>query len=383
MNILIIPSWYNTKKNPTNGSFFREQAMALKDAGHNVIVAFVEVELISFKSKKNKIDIYDDNGIKTYRIIQGKPSKTSNLGTAFAFNLGLNKIYKYIKEKEKVDIVHLHSCLWGGLGAVSISKKLNVPLVITEHSSYYARFKVRYLEDLMIKYILENADKVISVSNSLKNILSKYKCDIEVLPNMVDCNKFSPKENLLNNKSNKDEFTFLSLCYLNKNKGIDILIRAFEKYLKKFNVKLVIGGDGPEKGPLIKLVKSLNISDKVEFKGALSREKVYEEINNCDAFILPSRFETFGVVLIEALSNGKPVISTKNGGANEIITKENGLLIDIDNVDQLGNAMICIIKNYEKYNKEKIRENCINTYDKKVIIEKLGKIYKNVLSLIE
>ena len=383
MNILIIPSWYNTKKNPTNGSFFREQAMALKDAGHNVIVAFVEVELISFKSKKNKIDIYDDNGIKTYRIIQGKPSKTSNLGTAFAFNLGLNKIYKYIKEKEKVDIVHLHSCLWGGLGAVSISKKLNVPLVITEHSSYYARFKVRYLEDLMIKYILKNADKVISVSNSLKNILSKYKCDIEVLPNMVDCNKFSPKENLLNNKSNKDEFTFLSLCYLNKNKGIDILIRAFEKYLKKSNVKLVIGGDGPEKGPLIKLVKSLNISDKVEFKGALSREKVYEEINNCDAFILPSRFETFGVVLIEALSNGKPVISTKNGGANEIITKENGLLIDIDNVDQLGNAMICIIKNYEKYNKEKIRENCINTYDKKVIIEKLGKIYKNVLSLIE
>ena len=383
MNILIIPSWYNTKKNPTNGSFFREQAMALKDAGHNVIVAFVEVELISFKSKKNKIDIYDDNGIKTYRIIQGKPSKTSNLGTAFAFNLGLNKIYKYIKEKEKVDIVHLHSCLWGGLGAVSISKKLNVPLVITEHSSYYARFKVRYLEDLMIKYILKNADKVISVSNSLKNILSKYKCDIEVLPNMVDCNKFSPKENLLNNKSNKDEFTFLSLCYLNKNKGIDILIRAFEKYLKKSNVKLVIGGDGPEKGPLIKLVKSLNISDKVEFKGALSREKVYEEINNCDAFILPSRFETFGVVLIEALSNGKPVISTKNGGANEIITKENGLLIDIDNVDQLGNAMICIMKNYEKYNKEKIRENCINTYDKKVIIEKLGKIYKNVLSLIE
>ena len=383
MNILIIPSWYSTKKNPTNGSFFREQAMALKDAGHNVIVAFVEVELISFKSKNNKIDIYDDNGIKTYRIIQGKPSKTSNLGTAFAFNLGLNKIYKYIKEKEKVDIVHLHSCLWGGLGAVSISKKLNVPLVITEHSSYYARFKVRYLEDLMIKYILKNADKVISVSNSLKNILSKYKCDIEVLPNMVDCNKFSPKENLLSNKSNKDEFTFLSLCYLNKNKGIDILIRAFEKYLKKSNVKLVIGGDGPEKGPLIKLVKSLNISDKVEFKGALSREKVYEEINNCDAFILPSRFETFGVVLIEALSNGKPVISTKNGGANEIITKENGLLIDIDNVDQLGNAMICIIKNYEKYNKEKIRENCINTYDKKVIIEKLGKIYKNVLSLIE
>lgn len=383
MNILIIPSWYNTKKNPTNGSFFREQAMALKDAGHNVIVAFVEVELISFKSKNNKIDIYDDNGIKTYRIIQGKPSKTSNLGTAFAFNLGLNKIYKYIKEKEKVDIVHLHSCLWGGLGAVSISKKLNVPLVITEHSSYYARFKVRYLEDLMIKYILENADKVISVSNSLKNILSKYKCDIEVLPNMVDCNKFSPKENLLNNKSNKDEFTFLSLCYLNKNKGIDILIRAFAKYFNNLNVKLVIGGDGPERENLIQLATSLNILNKIEFTGALSRERVYEEIDNCDAFVLASRFETFGVVLIEALSNGKPVISTKNGGANEIVSEENGLLIDIDNVDQLGKAMICIIKNYEKYNKEKIRENCINTYDKKVIIEKLGKIYKNVLSLIE
>ena len=381
MNILIIPSWYNTKKNPTNGSFFREQAMALKDAGHNVIVAFVEVELMSSKLKDKKINVYEDNGVKTYRIIQAKLPKTGNIGTAFAFEIGLTKIYKYIKEREKVDIVHLHSCLWGGLAAVSISKKLSVPLVITEHSSYYARFKVSYFEELIIKYTLKNSKKLLAVSNSLKNILSKYNCDIEVLPNMVDCDKFRSKENLLNYKDNKDEFTFLSVSYLNKNKGTDILIRAFAKYFNNLNVKLVIGGDGPERENLIQLATSLNILNKIEFTGALSRERVYEEIDNCDAFVLASRFETFGVVLIEALSNGKPVISTKNGGANEIVSEENGLLIDIDNVDQLGKAMKHIMENYQKYDKKKIREKCSKIYDRKVIVEKLENLYKDCLSV--
>lgn len=379
MNILIIPSWYATNSNPTNGSFFREQAMALKEAGHNVIVAFVEVRLASRDLFSEKVDIKDDNGIKTYRIIQEKIPKTGNIGTAIAFRRGLIKIIKNLYNRENIDIVHLHSCIWGGIGAVSASRKLNIPLVITEHSSYYSRYRVKMIEKLILRYSFKSANKVISVSNSLREIISKYKSNIEVIPNMVDCDKVLSIINKKNNLGEEGQFTFLSLCYLKKNKGIDILIRAFSTYFRGKEVKLIIAGDGPERENLENLSKELGILEQVEFKGALNRDEVYKVMSNCNIFVLPSKFETFGVVLIEALANGKPVISTRNGGANDIVTDENGILVDIDDIEGLGKAMVDLKLNYNKYNEEEIRNSCINKYSKKIITRQLEKVYSELI----
>lgn len=379
MNILIIPSWYATNSNPTNGSFFREQAMALKEAGHNVIVAFVEVRLASRDLFSEKVDIKDDNGIKTYRIIQGKIPKTGNIGTVIAFRRGLIKIIKNLYNRENIDIVHLHSCIWGGIGAVSASRKLNIPLVITEHSSYYSRYRVKMIEKLILRYSFKSANKVISVSNSLREIISKYKSNIEVIPNMVDCDKVLSIINKKNNLGEEEQFTFLSLCYLKKNKGVDILIRAFSTYFRGKEVKLIIAGDGPERENLENLSKELGILEQVEFKGALNRDEVYKVMSNCNIFVLPSKFETFGVVLIEALANGKPVISTRNGGANDIVTDENGILVDIDDIEGLGKAMVDLKLNYNKYNEEEIRNSCINKYSKKIITRQLEKVYSELI----
>jgi L-malate glycosyltransferase len=379
VNILIIPSWYATNSNPTNGSFFREQAMALKEAGHNVIVAFVEVRLASRDLFSEKVDIKDDNGIKTYRIIQGKIPKTGNIGTAIAFRRGLLKIIKNLYNRENIDIVHLHSCIWGGIGAVSASRKLNIPLVITEHSSYYSRYRVKMIEKLILRYSFKSANKVISVSNSLREIISKYKSNIEVIPNMVDCDKVLSIINKKNNLGEEGQFTFLSLCYLKKNKGVDILIRAFSTYFRGKEVKLIIAGDGPERESLENLSKELGILEQVEFKGALNRDEVYKVMSNCNIFVLPSKFETFGVVLIEALANGKPVISTRNGGANDIVTDENGILVDIDDIEGLGKAMVDLKLDYNKYNEEEIRNSCINKYSKKIITRQLEKVYSELI----
>lgn len=377
MNILIIPSWYSTDDNPTNGSFFREQAHALKEKGNNVTVAFVEVRLFSVVNNEEEVKVIDDNGIKTYRIVQGKLPKTGNIGTAIAFKIGLKKIYEEIIKKEKIDVIHLHSCIWGGIGGAFMAKKLKVPFVITEHSSYYGRFNVNFIESQIIKYTFKNADKVIAVSSYLKQIISKYhNGDIDIIPNMVDCNEFlcCKSENQNSNK----KFTFLSLCYLKSNKGVDILIKAFSKYFKEESVELIVGGDGSERANLEELVRELGVSGQVIFKGALSREEVKHEMNNCNVFVLPSRFETFGVVLIEALASGKPVISTRNGGANDIVKDLNGILVNIDDVNDLGENMYYMYKNYKEYEVDIIREDCINRYSKEKTIKKLLNIYSKV-----
>jgi len=93
MNILVIPSWYGTKVNPTNGSFFKEQALALKEKGHNVIIAFVEVTLEKLSNEDKKVQYYIDEGLKTYRIKENKIRKTGNIGTSMAIKRGIIKIY--------------------------------------------------------------------------------------------------------------------------------------------------------------------------------------------------------------------------------------------------------------------------------------------------
>lgn len=377
MNILVIPSWYSNDTNPTNGSFFREQALELSKAGHTVIVAYVEETLKNLSDEEKKVKCSNDEGLITYRLFSRKLPKSGNIGTSFAVRKGLLNVFEIINQEYKIDVIHLHSCIWAGLGATAISKKYNIPLVITEHSSYYKRCKQYFWEILINNYVLNSADSLICVSSALKNTISKYRDDddIEVIPNMIDCESFNYKINC-----NLKKFTFLSVCYLNSNKRIDLLIKAFANQFSGLDCELIVGGDGPEKERLISLASELKIENQVKFLGHLDREEVMKTMRDCHVFVLPSKVETFGIVLIEALSCGKPVISCKNGGSEDIINEKNGIIIDKDDFISLGKAMLTIKENYEKYNSEAISEECKEKYSKDLIIKRIEEVYFKVVN---
>ena len=102
-------------------------------------------------------------------------------------------------------------------------------------------------------------------------------------------------------------------------------------------------------------------------------------MNRCDVFVLPSRYETFGVVYIEALASGRPVIGALNGGAEDIINNLNGYLIPIDDIDILAEKMIEVYDNIESYDEEEIRIDCLKRFSPKVIVNKIISVYKEVL----
>ena len=192
------------------------------------------------------------------------------------------------------------------------------------------------------------------------------KNKITVIGNMVDFSMFIPKE-----KKKSEDITLFSLAYLVPEKGIDRLIKAFaEAFKDDDNIKLRIGGYGNKEEEYKKLSSDLGMDEKITFLGEVKREDVVKEMNNCDGFVLPSEHETFGVVYIEALSLGKPVLGTKNGGAEDIIKDFNGILVE---------GLKSFVKKIPEFSKEKIRENCINSYSEKVIIEKIKNVYKEVL----
>lgn len=378
MHVMFIPSWYSNKRNPVHGSFFKEQAKALQKEGIKITVAYNEIwplTLLGKVKEKIGINIELEEGLKTYRyknfnFLPKNPKMFS------IFNRRMDRLYKEIIKREgKIDIIHCQSSFWAGISAHYISKKYNIPLIITEHTSIK---KAYYLKESYKPYILDSynkADKLIAVGNGLKKELVTLtnRDDILVIPNLIPIDNFSIKEN--NNK----EFTFFSLAFLEGEKGMDTLIKAFNKGFKNTNTKLIIGGEGSQKEELVKLTKTLGIEDKVNFLGALTREEVSYNMRECDAFVLASRYETFGVVYIEALASGKPVIGTYNGGAEDIINNENGILVNIDNVEELSKGMIELKDNIKKYNAIKIRENCIAKYSEKRITEEIIKIYEELI----
>lgn len=376
MHIMVIPSWYSSKANKVHGSFFKEQFKALQKDGEKISVAYNEIWPITKFGKmkeKRKINFKVEDNLRTYRY-KDYNYFPKNPMMFKSFNKRMDKLYKEIVRKEgKVDIIHAHSCFWGGIAASYISKKYNIPLVITEHSSLkYAK----YSRDSYKKYIFDaykEADVLIAVGTGLKEEISGYvDREIDVIPNMVDLNLF-----YIDNNNNKNEkFTFFSCAFLEEGKGMEDLIKAFADAFKGQDVILNIGGDGSTKNALEELSKELEMDNQIKFLGSLSRTQVSEEMRKCDAFALPSEHETFGVVYIEALACGKPVIGANNGGAEDIIEDCNGIIANKKDIDSIKDALIEIKENYNIYDKNLIGKKVVDKYSEEVLVEGLKGVYK-------
>ena len=230
MHIMVIPSWYATSRNKVHGSFFKEQFKALSNAGIKITVAYNEIWPITMlgKIKESRgIQFAIEDGLKTYRYKDYNYFPKNPLMFK-SFNRRMDKIYNEIVKREgKVDIIHAHSAFWGGLSANYISKKHNIPLVLTEHSSLkYAK----YAKESYKKYIYEaydNADVLIAVGNGLKREMENYTHNnIRVIHNMVDLSRFG-NDNNKEIKKDDDTFSVFSCAFLEEGKGMENLIKAF------------------------------------------------------------------------------------------------------------------------------------------------------------
>ncbi|WP_409272367.1 glycosyltransferase [Neobacillus sp. SCS-31] len=382
MNILIIPSWYSSKNNSIKGSFFREQAIALKKAGHHVIIlnATYKDRTGYFDSDNYKLRKYYDEGVLVYSYVTPAFGITRTKRIMFNhFLRRLERLFRKIQaDGEQVDVIHAHSFIPAGYGASVIGKKHNIPVVITEHASSIINKSLSAIEVSYFKKSIELSNAIICVGEGLKQSiieLTGTKKYIEVIPNIVSPLFQFKHRNRINN-----EFTFCSVGNLNIGKRFGPTISAFTSAFKgNSQIKLKIIGEGEQYTKLKNQIDSLGMRDQISLLGVLPREKVAYHMQNSDAFVLASAFETFGVVYIEALACGKPVIGTRNGGADSIINQENGILIDVDNENQLTEAMREMVGNYDKYKKEEISAITIKKYGEKSITNKLNVIYEGCI----
>src|ERR1700741_791393 len=132
--------------------------------------------------------------------------------------------------------------------------------------------------------------------------------------------------------------------------------------------ELVIGGDGPDREKLEAQVQSLGVERYCRFLGGLNREQVRERMQQCDAFVLSSLHETFGVVVGEAMACGKPVISTRCGGPEFFVNDENGVLVDAANPQALADAMADFINNRHSFDPQTVRASVVNRFSPEAFV---------------
>lgn len=383
MHVLILPSWYPADEYDINGVFFREQAIALKKQG--VTVGVISISLLSLRKMRNifsytitKVSVTEEEDIPTYRkSYRNWFYKIPVLGKAW-YVLNARKLFlRYVKEQGYPDIIHVHSILDAGFAAMNIKNRFSIPYVVTEHSTSFARNLHSQRELKLIRMIADQSNLNIAVSSPFASLLHiKTGKEWTVMPNIVHERFFRE----IREPGNQLNFRFINICFLSKKKRVDLLINAFSSVFGgNPKIELYIGGTGDQLPELKQLVSNLNLEKQVVFLGALSRNQVMEEVEKAEVFVLSSEFETFGVVLIEALALGKPVISTRSGGPEDIVEEYNGLLVPVNNVEALADAMQYMVDNYHKFDQTEIQHRCYKKYSEESVGKALKELYWQVL----
>lgn len=375
MYSLFVTMGYPTPKYITYGNFEFDQAKALKNQGVKVVYAAVDNRSIRRwrkwgidKTKIEGIDIYSIN-IPLGRLPQSIKRKVSTFG--------LKLLYKKIeKDHGKPDIIHSHFPLYSYV-ASQLKKAINVCLVVTEHSSTINREVISKDFYYMAKTAYSASDALIVVSPSLQKVIkNQFNVSSTYIPNIVDLDIFEYRE-----KVESDTFNFVSTGNLIDLKRMDLTITAFKKaFLRSDKVSLTIFGGGPNKGDLEDLISKNNLNSQVKLMGEVERSIIAKKYQETDAFVLASQTETFGVAYIEALAMGIPVIATKCGGPEAFVHKDNGIMIDVDNLDQLTLAMQQMYQNSKNYDHRQIAKKTSENFSPKTVANKIIEVYKDVLS---
>ena len=383
MHVLIVPASYPRFYKSLSGTFYRDQAIALMKSGAAVGVidpaprSIRTFTLGGLASHRSQVTTTVDAGFPVVHANDWCLPYARKLYAKQFIRRAMDLFEHYSREFGRPDVIHGQGMLWGGVAARAIAVASGIPYVLTEHSGEYALFPILPWTLPLIRETMRDASSVLAVSSELARRLRPLGDGrpLRVVPNVVDTEFFHRPQP----RAVVEPFLFVSVASQLMYKGMDVLLRAFAiAFAGNAQVRLEIGGDGADRPRFIALAEALDIASQVMWRGALTREQVRECLWRADAFVLPSRYETFGVVFIEAMATGLPVITTRCGGPEDFVDENCGCLVEVDQPDQLAEAMTTMRRDRELWRQRaaSIRQCVVDRFREEVIARQLCEIYE-------
>jgi glycosyltransferase involved in cell wall biosynthesis len=279
------------------------------------------------------------------------------------------------------------SFIWGPIGShqempASFRKELSIKIRFYESIKDFTK-NINRICNLFVRATAKRAKLIITINKRIKQLLPKKYWEKAIIFSAIGINKKEMPEKQKEKQSH--EIMVLSAGRLVYWKGFHWAINAFIKFNKKFNnSKLYIVGEGPNRKHLEKLVQNSYIHDRVIFAGNVPKNETLNYFAKTDIFLYPS-FEEAGIVYLEAMAAGKPIICLDYGGAKEIVTDECAIKIRINNPEQiiskLAEALELLASNQKlrKQLGESAKKRVKEVYDWDKKGEIIKKIYQQYL----
>lgn len=362
-----------------SGVIATELGMLLAERGHEVhfITSSMPFRLNSLHPRI----YYHEVEVSNYPVFQYPP-----------YDLALAAKMAEVVDREKIDILHVHYAMPHAISAI-LAKDLadhQVKIITTLHGTDITVLGIDQSFKKMIKYGIDKSDAVTAVSKSLVN-QTKEKIntgrDISVIYNFVDEKEYT-KRDMTSIRDQygitADDKVVIHISNFRKVKRIEDVIKTFKKINNHVQSKLLLVGDGPEISTAFELVKRLNLQDNVLFLG--KQKKVSDLLSIADLKLLMSEQESFGLVLLEAMSCEVPCIGTNVGGIPEVIKhEETGFLVELGDTQRAADYAINLLSNdellidFSRNAKKRAREQ----FHSEVIVSEYTKLYKRVLHYLD
>ena len=299
----------------------------------------------------------------------------------------LPAVYLYIAAmlgNDRPDIVNVHYVGANALCGVFLSGLLNIPLVVNIHGEDIERDPVRSLLcRQLVKLTLQQSEAVLCNSAYLGQLADRLAPGIadklRVVGNGVRLRDFEQAQPF-----NGAGPYILGIGRFVNKKGFDQLIGAFAQTQADLgNAKLILAGDGPERAFLEELAAKHGIGGQVDFVGYVDHNRVIDLMKGARMIVIPSRKEPFGIVAIEAMAAGTPLVATAVGGLCQVVKhRQDGLLVPADSPEKLAQAMITLWKNTDLQTKlvQAGRKKVEKQYTWAAVTERIVDEYVRVLS---
>jgi len=394
-NLLIISDRYPHEMDTISSSFVKSQVDCLKNYfGHVDVIALTPfvprlLSQFSFMNPRWRRDAfaqdyeYDNVSVffARYFTLPFEFSRRWRGDEAFK---AVGKIIR--RRKMHFDLIHAHFTYPSGYVGAKLKEDYKKPVILTVHEDRDEFLNEIFSNNMKIIYTWNFVDKIIRVNK--KDLMEFKRLQIDesklmFLPNGYSQDLFLPMDS--NNARIKlklplDRMILVNIASLEAHKGQKYIIEAMKKILNtRQDIMLYIIGQGSLRNSLQSLINKYGLQDNVILAGGNKpREEIPLWMNACDVFVLPSLSESFGIVQIEAMACGKPVVATKNGGSEEIVIEDKlGILVESKDPEGLLQAILVALE--VEWDAEYIRE-----YSKQFawerIAEKIVKVYEEVLS---